>query len=303
MALPALITRTTGLGLGNDFLEAGCDEDWSDVRMPDELADTLVVDPFEEGDPVQAFAGLRAAVSGRDLTIANRLRGAGLKVKEVDGWRSRGDAVLFPRGFVTHHTAGPREGNTPTLSLCINGRSDLAGPLCNVYLARDGTWYVVASGRANHAGSGGFAGLSGNSSVLGVECEHPGTFKMPNVQVVSLTIGVAALIENRISHANVCQHHEWSSAGKIDIATNFHDSTGPEPSKTQFRAMVAARVNQLATVEKSKIVFPTNTRKANGDWKRNSVIIATSRVDEWLEGHPGVLQRRGPGSDVLIADA
>ena len=305
MPLSALITRTTGLGLGNDFLEAPCDEDWSDVPglISDEEADRLVADPFEEGDPVVSFAGLRAAVAGRDLSIANRLRGAGLQVKEVDGWRSRGDAVLSPKGLVTHHTAGPRDGETPTLSICINGRSDLRGPLCNVYLSRSGVWYVVASGRANHAGLGGHAGLTGNSSVLGVECEHPGTFPMPDVQVVSLTIGVAALIERRIDNSKVCQHWEWSTSGKIDIATNFHQADDPRPYAAQFRRMVGREVLDLAKVEKSKIVYPSGTRKPNGDWVRRSVIVATERVDEWLEGHPGVLQRRGPGSDVLIADA
>jgi N-acetyl-anhydromuramyl-L-alanine amidase AmpD len=39
--------------------------------------------------------------------------------------------------------------------------------------------YVIAAGRANHAGEGGWKGLSGNSSVYGLEIEHTGTSTLP----------------------------------------------------------------------------------------------------------------------------
>ena len=65
-------------------------------------------------------------------------------------------------------------GNNPSLEVCINGRPDLAGPLCNVMVGRDNTMFVVAAGRANHAGSGGWRGRSGNSTVYGIERENTG---------------------------------------------------------------------------------------------------------------------------------
>ena len=97
----------------------------------------------------------------RDTGIADRLRAKGLNVVEVNGWRTRGAEGFNPRGSVDHHTAGPRKGNAPSLGVCINGRADLPGPLCNVLVGRDGTCYVVAAGRANHAGAGGPIGPIG----------------------------------------------------------------------------------------------------------------------------------------------
>ena len=87
--------------------------------------------------------------------LATVLDNAGLKVAETPGWRSRGRADMpRPLGVMCHHTANPHSGNMPTLNMLINGRSDLPGPLCQLGLGRDGTFYVVAAGRANHAGLG-----------------------------------------------------------------------------------------------------------------------------------------------------
>jgi hypothetical protein len=115
----------------------------------------------------------------RDLGLADRMRDAGLDVVEVAGWQTRGSSSFSPRGFVWHHTAGPRTGIAPSLGVCINGRRDLPGPLCNLFLDRAGTVYVVASGRANHAGAGSWAGLTGNASVYGLEIENVGTPPSP----------------------------------------------------------------------------------------------------------------------------
>ena len=67
-----------------------------------------------------------------------------------------------------------RRQRPPALGTVINGRPDLNGPLCNVLLARNGDCYIIAAGTANHAGTGGWRGLSGNSSVLGIEAENNG---------------------------------------------------------------------------------------------------------------------------------
>ena len=87
-----------------------------------------------------------------DIGLATRLRDMGLKVKEVDGWRTRGSDSFNPRGAVTHHTAGPPAAPgrmAPSLGIVVNGRSDLSGPLCNIYMDYEGTIYTVAAGRAN----------------------------------------------------------------------------------------------------------------------------------------------------------
>lgn len=153
---------------------------------------------------------------GRDLGLADRLRAQGLVVVEVDGWQTRGSATFNPRGSVNHHTAGPARGNSPSLGICINGRAGLAGPLCNVFQARDNTIYVVAAGRANHAGTGGWRGLTGNSSVYGLEVENVGTGAEPWRQD---QIDTMVLVHRAfgVDPELVCQHKEWTSR-KIDAA-------------------------------------------------------------------------------------
>lgn len=175
---------------------------------------------------------------GRDLGIANRLRAAKLQVREVDGWKSRGDSYFNPLGHVVHHTAGPPASagyKTPCLRICTFGRSDLPGPLCNWYLGFDNVCYVVASGRANHAGrpdNWNCRGMTGNSTAWGVEVEHPGTFPLDAVRIEVLARGVAAVIKGTCDQDQVVSHSEWAPSRKIDIATNFSNSA--------FRAQVGA---------------------------------------------------------------
>ena len=160
---------------------------------------------------------------GYDTGIAGRLRDYGVTVVEVDGWQSRGSSSFTPRGSVNHHTAGGANGATPSLNTCIYGRPDLSGPLCNVMQSRepnpaDDKAYVIAAGRANHAGDGGWKGLSGNSSVYGLEIEHTGTSSISEERrVIAATIH-AALIDGTCGPDMVCQHFEWTSR-KIDLAT------------------------------------------------------------------------------------
>jgi peptidoglycan hydrolase-like protein with peptidoglycan-binding domain len=108
--------------------------------------------------------------------LADVPRAAGLKVAEQPGWKTRGHGPMGAvRGILLHHTAGPLGGNMPSLGVVTNGRPDLAGPLCNYGLGRDGTVYVVAAGRAYHAGAGSWHGVTaGNSELIGVEAENTG---------------------------------------------------------------------------------------------------------------------------------
>ena len=147
---------------------------------------------------------------GRDTGIADRLRAAGLAVVEVDGWKTRGSDSFNPRGGVDHHTAGSNNGNAPSLNICINGRSDLPGPLCNTLQGFDGTQYVIAAGKANHAGDGGWKGLSGNSSVYGMERENDGHSEPRPGQHESAARAWAAIIDGKFGSDMVCGHKEWA---------------------------------------------------------------------------------------------
>jgi hypothetical protein len=221
----------------------------------------------------------------RQLWLADALRNQGLRVVEVAGWQTRGSDDFNPRGSVNHHTAGASTGNFPSLSILIYGRKDLPGPLCNVGMARDCTVYVIAAGRANHAGSGSWRGLTGNSSVLGLEPENDGRQPWTPAQVDAMVRVHAAFARGaRFDPANVCQHREWTSR-KPDA----HSIDG-----AWFRSQVAARLNPAPVPPTPTPVRPTRRKPmqvlrgkatphvwlTDGVTKRH--LTDTAEVDTWL---------------------
>lgn len=91
----------------------------------------------------------------------------------VAGWETRGSSYFAPFGTLDHWTAGPRTGLNPSLNVCIYGRPGLPGPLAQVMLGRAST-FLIAAGRANHAGRGFYAGADGNTDLFGLEIEWSG---------------------------------------------------------------------------------------------------------------------------------
>lgn len=146
------------------------------------------------------------------LWLPVALREAGLKVATVDGWESRGRAHMGDvAGVICHHTAGPREGNMPSLRLLIEGRPKLNGPLAQLGLGRDGAFYVVAAGRCNHAGAGSWMGITtGNSSYIGIEAENAGDGRdpWPEVQMDAYRRGVAAILKHIGRGTEACAGHK-----------------------------------------------------------------------------------------------
>ncbi len=165
------------------------------------------------------------------------LERAGLKVAGTPDWRSRGRAEMGTvRGVMCHHTGTARPGNMPTLDVLIRGRPDLAGPLCQLGLGRDGTFYVIAAGRANHAGAGSWEGIvTGNSSFIGIEAENSGAEadEWPPVQLDAYRRGVAAILAHIGAKANMCCGH-----GEYALPKGRKDD--PAFDMPSFRADVAA---------------------------------------------------------------
>jgi peptidoglycan hydrolase-like protein with peptidoglycan-binding domain len=138
---------------------------------------------------------------------------AGLKIAEVDGWQERGKGDMGDvYGVMCHHTAGKLTGNMPTLDLLVKGRPDLTGPLSQLGLGRDGTFYIVAAGRCNHAGTGIWKGLvNGNSNFIGIEAENtglPNDFPWPAVQMQAYHRGVAAILKYIHRSEEYCVAHK-----------------------------------------------------------------------------------------------
>jgi hypothetical protein len=145
----------------------------------------------------------------------------GLTVREVPGWQTRGSTDFNPRGHVCHHDViGDQAGNHDRVPpIIIEGRPDLDGPLANFWLERDGDVHLVAAGRANHAGTGGWRGLSGNSSVWGTEANSLGvpTDPWPEVQLEAWYKLCAATCDfSGFSPVMVCGHKEWAPTRKTD---------------------------------------------------------------------------------------
>ena len=165
------------------------------------------------------------------------LEDAGLKVAEQPGWRRRGRGdVGAVRGVMCHHTAGSTNGIMPSLGVITNGRPDLPGPLAQLGLGRDGTFFVVAAGRANHAGRGMWQGVStGNSSFIGIEAENTGSANdpWPAVQLDAYRRGVAALLKKLGANAIMCCGHKEYA---------LPQGRKPDPSfdMVDFRTQVAA---------------------------------------------------------------
>ena len=158
------------------------------------------------------------------------LADAGLKVALQPGWETRGRRdMTSPQGVVCHHTGTPKKDvNMPTLRLLTEGRSDLPGPLAQLGLGRDGTFYVIAAGVANHAGAGSWKGLSGNNQVIGIEAENTGIGDpksplydpWPAVQLDAYQRGVAAILKHLGKEPIMCcGHKEWAPTRKIDPHT------------------------------------------------------------------------------------
>lgn len=150
--------------------------------------------------------------------LADAARSTGYRVVEVGGWRTRGHgAMRLVEGVVGHHTATPDSaaGDYPSLNIVTNGRSDLAGPLCNLGLGRDGTIYVIAAGCAWHAGASAWAGFTDlNDEFLGIEAESAGTGHWTAAQLDAYPKLVGALLKymNRgtdryAGHKDVCVPH------------------------------------------------------------------------------------------------
>ena len=169
------------------------------------------------------------------------LEGAKVKVARVDGWENRGlGDVGATLGVICHHTVGPRNGNMPSLAVLIRGRSDLSGPLAQLGLGRDGTFYVIASGRCNHAGKGIWKGVNaGNTHFIGIEAEHTGNVQdpWPTVQLEAYQRGVAAILAHAGRGVDDCiGHKEWAPGRKPD----------PVFDMNAFRMKVAEIMNGTA---------------------------------------------------------
>lgn len=152
------------------------------------------------------------------------LKKAGLKVvdKPVKGRPLPYGEV---RGIMLHHTGGH---NPSDLGVVTKGRAGLPGPLCQLYVAPDGTWHVITEGRANHAGAGSWNknGLvipqdRGNQFLIGIEISSMGS-PITGEQYASVIKGVSALCKAYKWNANkIIRHRDYAPKRKDDIKNSL----------------------------------------------------------------------------------
>lgn len=177
-----------------------------------------------------------------EVSLVTVLTAAGVTVKAGDGWEKKGRAGFHPEGIMVHHTAGPKTGDGPSLPVCVQGRPDLPGPLCHIFLSRSGTAHVLAANITNHAGKGAKEVLDlvrrgepvsgnakdhkyadttfGNEYFYGIEVENSGTAAdpYPAAQVDALASICAAICQAHSWSASRVIHHRQWTARKIDMS-------------------------------------------------------------------------------------
>ena len=180
-------------------------------------------------------------------------RKAGLKVVEVSGWENRGRPASTgnydPDGAETNHHTGTQTSASktmPTLRTLIEGRPDLAGPLAPKGIGFDGTVYVIAAGRCNHAGKVGKRGVpgmpygaDGNAIAMGNEVDTNGTQAMPKAQRDALAkVNAVDLMHFKRGTEYLHRHQDISGTGKWDIGNL---------TTAQVRADAAAAIKALSS--------------------------------------------------------
>ena len=167
------------------------------------------------------------------------LRDAGLNVDVMPGALTRGRSMRSVQGVVGHHTAtGPNWNDDHVAFLLRDGRRDLAGPLSQLGLERDGTFVVIATGKSNHNGYGEW----GNDSI-GIEAYNSGIGEpWPRAQYEAYVRGAAAVLarlgfgEHRFKgHRETDPRRKPDPRGidldqfRRDIVTGFAPASVPRP--------------------------------------------------------------------------
>lgn len=117
-------------------------------------------------------------MSLRLLDLPDALRAGGVTVRTYDGWESRGRSSWGPiRGIICHETGSSTKSSVSTelRILAVDGTpSAPETPIAQIFLARNGDWWVIASGRATGVLEGWGGPLAGYSdeAVIQIEAAH-----------------------------------------------------------------------------------------------------------------------------------
>jgi hypothetical protein len=142
------------------------------------------------------------------------LQAADLTVMPVDGWQGRGHVLSTINGVVLHHTATPATMLDANVAKILrDGRADLAGPLAQLGLDRQGRFWLICDGKANHNGYGMWANQS-----IGIEAFNNGVGEpWPVPQLDAWQRGTAAILAHlHLNEGHALGHRETDPKRKID---------------------------------------------------------------------------------------
>ena len=165
----------------------------------------------------------------------------GLRVNTATaGWWEAGSPSLSPAVIVVHDDVIGGCPSRPPGALTTGVRQPtqyVPGPLYNVWIACDLTVWFIAGGRANNAGSGGWAGYTGNSRTIGVCRSFDGNDAGAPPAQTAATAAVCSVLARMygIPAGNVIGHKEWTTRKSDPHGVNM----------AQFRAMVAGSNSEV----------------------------------------------------------
>lgn len=219
------------------------------------------------------------------------LRSYGLKVTAVPGWRKRGRPAstgdFDPAGVLCHDSVTSTKWTiAAVLRLLIGGRKDLAGPLCQLGLSRRGRVYIIAAGRANHAGwaksSGTVGSGDGNMLYIGIEGFNNGvdeTWSEDQYKAYQLLCAILSVVVTKNSFQTVRGHKETSITGKVD----------PTFDMDVFRGGVESKMVEIAAPK-------TKMLKKAKKIKKSVSTLAVEVIDgKWGNGPERVRRLRAAG--------
>jgi hypothetical protein len=193
------------------------------------------------------------------------LRDAGLKVVEHGGWRTRGHGGFADLAAVVWHHDGSPRGNSPGVPSYMIRNWGAAG--AQLWVARDGTWHVIASGVAYHAGRVR-PGMPTNRTSLGVETDHTTGEAWPPALLASLRVGTAAILR-RINRGSDALHFHKTICSPVGRKTD-PDGLDLGPERARVGALLTPQQEDdiVASIEELRAVVRDEINRLSGGPRR-----------------------------------
>jgi hypothetical protein len=239
----------------------------------------------------------------RELRAEAKRLGLDIRIIPVEGWENRGRPAstghFDPQGQHTkHHTASTTSAADPirTLRTIILGRPDLPGPLAQVTVAFNGDIYVVAAGRANHAGRIGKSGVigmplgaDGNALALGDEVDTNGTQTLPPDQIQSMALVSRVVTRHKgRTVAWIHRHQDISSTGKWDIGNRTTQQLRDDAQRIDQEADIVATLEQVEQMLDRKLeqkLEPINQQLKGSRERERQLRAGLNKLQRVLDDH------------------